>query len=147
MNDGTIDAPLIKGDGINKDMMIVDAENGKFARTESHVIERAAKKAAFIALWPRTGRTHQLRVHAQAAGWPIIGDEKYGNPEHSAALTEALDLAPRLHLHAARIIMPHPDGKGVLDIKAPLPDELKKSWGRFGFEPTVTDDPFAKVKL
>ena len=147
MNTGTIDAPLIKGEGLHKDMMVVDPENGKFSRTEFHVVERAAKQAAFVLLWPRTGRTHQLRVHAEAAGFPIIGDEKYGNIEQSRALIEALDLAPRLHLHAARIIMPHPDGKGILDIKAPLPDDLRRSWAKFGFDPSVLDDPFAKVKL
>lgn len=147
MNDGTIDAPLIKGSGFQKDMMVVDSENGKFSRTEFHVVERAAKRAAFVVLWPRTGRTHQLRVHSDIAGFPIIGDEKYGNIDESRALIDALDLSPRLHLHAARMILPHPSGKGVMDIKAPLPEDLRKSWARFGFDPSVSDDVFAKVKL
>lgn len=147
MNDGTIDAPLAKGEGFDKDRMIVDEREGKFSRTEFHVAERAAKKAAFVIFWPRTGRTHQLRVHAETAGFPIIGDEKYGNIGQSRATIEALDLAPRLHLHAARLILPHPGGKGLLDIHAPLPPDLRKSWGRFGFEPSITDDPFARVKL
>ncbi|MDB5491517.1 MAG: pseudouridine synthase, RluA family protein [Micavibrio sp.] len=147
MNDGTIDAPLIKGEGYEKDMMVVDTENGKFSRTEFHVVERAAKKAAFITFWPRTGRTHQLRVHAQAAGFPIIGDEKYGNIEQSRAMIDALDLSPRLHLHAARIMFPHPVTKQMLDIQAPLPPDLRKSWARFGFTPEVDGDPFKAVKV
>jgi 23S rRNA pseudouridine955/2504/2580 synthase len=147
INNGIITAPLIKGDGPYKDMMIVDEENGKFSRSEYRVIERAGKKGAFVMFWPRTGRTHQLRVHAQAAGFPIIGDEKYGDIEASHDAIEALGLAPRLHLHASRIIMPHPSGKGVLDITAPLPDELCKSWAKMGFDPRFDGDPFQDVKL
>lgn len=147
MNEGTITAPLIKGDGPYKDMMIVDEENGKFSRTEFRVVERAAKKAAFIALWPRTGRTHQLRVHSTVAGFPIIGDEKYGDQETSYETIEALGLAPRLHLHAARLIVPHPMGKGLLDLRAPLPVELKKSWEAYGFDPHYNEDPFGDIKL
>ncbi|MBI2234233.1 MAG: RluA family pseudouridine synthase [Micavibrio aeruginosavorus] len=146
-NEGSIVAPLAKGADSFKDMMVVDEENGKFARTEFKVIERAAKKAAFLALWPRTGRTHQLRVHCQAAGFPIIGDEKYGNDDAAADMVQALGLAPRLHLHAARLILPHPGGKGVLDLRAPLPPELRKSWGDFGFDYDFSGDPFADVRL
>lgn len=146
-NEGSIVAPLAKGEDSFKDMMVVDEENGKFARTEFKVIERAAKKAAFLALWPRTGRTHQLRVHCQVAGFPIIGDEKYGNDDAAADMIQALGLAPRLHLHAARLILPHPGGKGVLDLRAPLPPELRKSWGDFGFDYDFSDDPFADVRL
>lgn len=147
MNEGSITAPLIKGDGPYKDMMIVDTENGKFARSEFRVIERAAKKAAFIAMWPRTGRTHQLRVHAAVGDFPIIGDEKYGNVDASNETIEALGLAPRLHLHAARIMLPHPDTREMLDIRAPLPTELKKSWEAYGFDPHYDADPFADIKL
>lgn len=146
-NEGSIVAPLAKGEDSFKDMMVVDEENGKFARTEFKVIERAAKKAAFLALWPRTGRTHQLRVHCQVAGFPIIGDEKYGNDDAAADMIQALGLAPRLHLHAARLILPHPGGKGVLDLRAPLPPELRKSWGDFGFDYDFSDDPFADIRL
>lgn len=146
-NEGSIVAPLAKGEDSFKDMMVVDEENGKFARTEFRVIERAAKKAAFLALWPRTGRTHQLRVHCQVAGFPIIGDEKYGNDDAAADMIQALGLAPRLHLHAARLILPHPGGRGVLDLRAPLPPELRKSWGDFGFDYDFNDDPFADVRL
>lgn len=146
-NEGSIVAPLAKGEDSFKDMMVVDEENGKFARTEFKVIERAAKKAAFLALWPRTGRTHQLRVHCQVAGFPIIGDEKYGNDDAAADMVQALGLAPRLHLHAARLILPHPGGKRILDLRAPLPPELRKSWGDFGFDYDFSDDPFADIRL
>jgi len=147
MNEGTIDAPLCKGDGELRDMMIVDQENGKFARTEFRVLERAAKKAAAIAMWPRTGRTHQLRVHCVAAGFPIIGDPKYGDVERDSEMIEALGLAPRLHLHAWRVMFPHPLTREWMDIQAPLPDDLKKSFESFGFDPHIKDDPFEGIKL
>ena len=146
-NQGSIIAPLAKGEGAEKDMMVVDEEEGKFARTEFHVLERAAKKAACVALWPRTGRTHQLRVHCRIAGFPIIGDEKYGDPEISATLNDSLGVAPRLHLHAGRLIMRHPVSKAMLDLRAPLPPELKKSWAAMGFDDDFTADPFANIRL
>lgn len=147
VNDGTIDAPLTKGDGYDKDKMVVDPDEGKFSRSEFRVIERAGKKAAFVALWPRTGRTHQLRIHTAYAGFPIIGDVKYGDSEHADDTIESMGLASRLHLHAARIIMPHPDKNGTLDLRAPLPDDLRKSWQSMGFDPDYKDDPFADVRI
>lgn len=146
-NQGSIIAPLAKGDGAEKDMMVVDEENGKFARSEFHVLERAGKKAACVALWPRTGRTHQLRVHCRIAGFPIIGDEKYGDHALAATLNETLGLAPRLHLHAGRIVMRHPGTGAALDLRASLPSELKKSWAAMGFSDDFSDDPFVNVKL
>lgn len=152
MNDGVIDAPLIKGDGPYKDMMIVDAENGKFSRTEFQVIERAGPAAAFVMFWPRTGRTHQIRVHAAEGGFPLIGDEKYGHadPEKDDArinMIHDMNLAPRLHLHAWRIVVPHPTRKGMIDVTAPLADDLRKSWKAFDFRPQIDHDPFANIEF
>jgi 23S rRNA pseudouridine955/2504/2580 synthase len=147
MNGGTIDAPLRKGDGDDRDMMIVDRVDGKFARSEFRVLERAAKKAAVVALWPRTGRTHQLRVHALTAGFPIVGDPKYGNLERDCDMIDALGLSNRMHLHAYRVIFPHPNTRQMMDISAPLPADLKKSWEAMGFDPHYNDDPFGDVRI
>ena len=144
MNEGSVIAPLAKGD---HDRMVVDEEAGKFSRTEFCVVERAAKQAAFLAMWPRTGRTHQLRVHAEYAGFPIIGDEKYGDREKSAEIIESVGLAGRLHLHAQRLIFPHPLSGEALDLRAPLPQDLKKSWNAMGFDPSCPDNVFGGVKL
>lgn len=151
--DGTIKAPLLKAGGNNKERMVVDDKEGKSAITDFIVLENALTSAAFITFWPRTGRTHQIRVHAELMGCPIVGDKKYARlPEqeewHEArrkaeADLAALDLADRLHLHARRIILPHPSGrKAPLDITAPLPPELKKSWKALGFSPNLKQDPF-----
>ncbi|MGB0720144.1 MAG: RluA family pseudouridine synthase [Bdellovibrionales bacterium] len=155
--EGTIKAPLIKAGGSNKERMVIDEDAGKTAITDFIVLENALDSAAFVAFWPRTGRTHQIRAHAEAIGCPIVGDKKYAKlPEqeewHEArrkaeANLAGLDIARRLHLHARRIIMPHPQIKakvknGMLDITAPLPADLKKSWKTLGFSPNLKANPF-----
>lgn len=150
--EGTIKAPLSKAGGDNKERMVVDEEDGKMAITDFVVLENAMTSAAFVAFWPRTGRTHQIRVHAELIGCPIVGDKKYARlPEqeewHEArrkaeADLKGIDLANRLHLHARRIVLTHPTQKGMLDITAPLPAELKKSWKVLGFSPNLKGDPF-----
>ena len=150
--DGTIKAPLIKAGGSNKERMVVDEKDGKMALTDFIVLENALDSAAFVAFWPRTGRTHQIRVHAELIGCPIVGDKKYARlPEqeetHEARRKAEADLkdmalADRLHLHARRIILPHPARKGMIDITAPLPSDLKKSWKALGFSPNLKQDPF-----
>ncbi len=150
--EGKIKAPLIKAGGSNKERMVVDEKDGKMAITDFVVMESAMSSAAFVAFWPRTGRTHQIRVHAELIGCPIVGDKKYARlPEqeewHEARRTaeadlKGIDLANRLHLHARRIVLAHPTRKGTLDITAPLPPELNKSWKSLGFSPNLKTDPF-----
>jgi 23S rRNA pseudouridine955/2504/2580 synthase len=142
MHRGTIRAALIKAEGSKRERMVVDEKDGKKAVTEYTVVENAHDKLAFVAFWPRTGRTHQLRAHAELIGCPIVGDRKYGASQEKI---EGLEHARRLHLHAHRIICQHPAKKGFLDIRAPLPRELVKSWQAFGFNPHYKADPFAEL--
>ena len=143
--DGTIRMALNKGEGKYKDMMVVDEIDGKKATTEVRVIERAGRKAAFVAFWPRTGRTHQIRVHAASGlGCPIYGDEKYGGDIPDL---DDLHISGRLHLHARRVIFPHPVTGKLIDITAPLPDDMRKSWKAFNFDHNLKDDPFADIEL
>lgn len=150
--EGTINAPLGKVGGPMKENIRVDEEEGKRAVTEFSVIEHAHKQCAFVAFWPRTGRTHQIRVHAALMGTPIIGDSKYGERkiehEHEIIGLEGVNLSAGLHLHARRIICPHPIFKNkTLDITAPLPPELSKSWKAMGFSTHLKNDPFEDLKL
>ncbi len=142
-NEGTIKAPLIKAGGAQKERMVIDEKEGKWAETDFIVLDRAGKQAAFMAFQPRTGRTHQIRVHAaDALECPVLGDGKYGG---AAARLEGMDLPKKLHLHARRIILPHPlQAKKTIDITAPLSDELKKSWKAMGFDTQSQDDPFVE---
>lgn len=142
--EGTIRAPIGKGEGKNKERMRVDSETGKKAYTDYVVLEQTGEDAAFVAFWPRTGRTHQIRLHAEVMGCPIVGDTKYGEKNDNIA---GLALSDRLHLHARRIICPHPTKKGWLDITAPLPDDLQKSWKTLGFSAKINKDPFEDTKI
>lgn len=150
---GTIRAALIKAGGGNKERMVVDEKEGKNAVTEFEVLEHAHKQAAFVAFWPRTGRTHQIRVHAELIDSPIVGDPKYrGIPaapgEHKMEPQDLSDLhlAKRLHLHARQIVCKHPTRNGMLDISAPLPPDLKNSWKALGFNPNNKDEVFEGIK-
>jgi 23S rRNA pseudouridine955/2504/2580 synthase len=103
------------------------------------IVDKAAPRCAWLSMKPLTGRTHQLRAHAEAIGCPIFGDPKYGHrPEDEVrrrdpmrAMPEGLE--PKLHLLARRLILPHPRG-GTLDMTAPLPPHMQKSWDVFGFD-------------
>lgn len=99
-DEGLVDLPLIC-DWPNRPMQKVCFETGKSAQTEYQVLERAADNSARIQLKPITGRSHQLRVHMQALGHPILGDRFYA---HEAALA----MASRLQLHAEWLTITHP---------------------------------------
>jgi 23S rRNA pseudouridine955/2504/2580 synthase len=130
-SEGAIDLPLAKRPGArDRELMQVDHENGQKALTHFKVLDRAGRRAALLALWPRTGRTHQLRVHCAAMGCPILGDGKYGGEE---ALLSAVADSRRLHLHARRLVLPHPSGKGVLAIDAQPPPHFRRTVEAFGF--------------
>ena len=75
---------------------------------------------------------------------PIVGDTKYGGVHENIT---GMALSKRLHLHARRVICPHPTKKGWLDITAPLPEELHKSWKALGFSPNLKSDPFKDSDL
>jgi len=101
---GTIDLPLIV-DWPNRPRQMVDHENGRAALTEWRVL-RASDDESRLRLYPKTGRSHQLRVHCQAIGHHILGDPFYSEGE-------ARD-HPRLMLHSEQIRFRHPDGgKGM----------------------------------
>jgi 23S rRNA pseudouridine955/2504/2580 synthase len=129
--EGMIDLPLAKRPGArDRETMQVDHEEGQKALTRFEVLDRAANRAALLALWPRTGRTHQLRVHCAEIGCPILGDRKYGGEE---ALLSTIADSRRLHLHARRLVLPHPSGKGTLRVQAEPPAHFKRTLDAFGF--------------
>ena len=98
--EGTVDKPLIV-DWPNRPLQIVDPVNGKQAVTDWKV-QRYEEHSTRVRLFPQTGRSHQLRVHMQSLGHPILGDPFYAS---GAALE-----APRLMLHATELRLRHPEG-------------------------------------
>lgn len=126
---GIIDLALAKLPGRRGERVFAGGASGKKALTHYRVIDRAGAKAAWLAFEPLTGRTHQLRVHAMALGTPILGDGKYGGRE---AFLDGEDIAGRLHLHARALRFPHPAG-GSIEVAAPLPDHMRKTFGTLGF--------------
>lgn len=132
---GLIDLPLAKQPGTGGEKMHVDEENGQSARTRYRMIERAGNRAAWLELQPLTGRTHQLRAHLAAIGFPIVGDGKYGGKE--AFLTGGV--SRKMHLHARRLKIDHPDGT-PLDVSAELPSHFAESLGLLGFDPETGDN-------
>lgn len=99
-DEGDVELPLIC-DWPNRPLQKVCFETGKAAQTHYQVLSRDADNSARVRLTPLTGRSHQLRVHMQALGHPILGDGFYATPE-------ALAMAPRLLLHAQELAITHP---------------------------------------
>ncbi|NBC36779.1 RluA family pseudouridine synthase [Novosphingobium sp. FSY-8] len=130
IEEGLIDLPLAKQPGTGGEKMMVDqSEQGQPSRSRYRVLDRAGNRACWVELQPLTGRTHQLRVHMAAIGHPIIGDGKYGGQD--AFLSGSI--SRKMHLHARRLIIDHPDGT-MLDVEAALPDHFAASLAQLGFD-------------
>lgn len=108
---GTIDLPLAV-DWPNRPLQKVDYESGRPALTEWRVV-RASEDETRVRLFPRTGRSHQLRVHMRELGHPILGDTLYAD---GAARNH-----PRLMLHSEELRLRHPDGGMGVKFRAPAP--------------------------
>ena len=114
---GTIDAPIGRSQRDRKRMAVVDG--GRDAVTDFRVLQRF-RDTTLLEVRPRTGRTHQIRVHLAAAGHPVVGDSVYGRNRKRAA---RLGLT-RPFLHAASLRFEHPIRSEVIEIDDPLPDDL-----------------------
>jgi 23S rRNA pseudouridine955/2504/2580 synthase len=118
-----VTAPLFKTNLPNGERIVrVNNEEGKPSETVFRVIERF-EHATLVEASPLTGRTHQIRVHAQFLGHPILGDEKYGNDDAGKA-AKAWGLN-RLFLHARDLTLKMPDKPEPLKFTCPLAPELQ----------------------
>jgi 23S rRNA pseudouridine1911/1915/1917 synthase len=93
-------------------------ENGRTARTEVQVVARLDGGLSVVRCLLITGRTHQVRVHLSAAGYPVLGDRLYGS--------KRADEADRPLLHAVSLTFPHPATGSRLQVVCPTPDDLAK---------------------
>lgn len=131
---GRIEAALVKaagpdGDRVRKSLPGEQAE-AMHATTHYSVIDRVANKAAWVSLKPVTGRQHQLRAHMHLIGHPIVGDNKYGGDTG----LPAENMENKLHLHARRLIIPHPRTGSKIDVSAPLPPHMAATFELLGLD-------------
>jgi 23S rRNA pseudouridine955/2504/2580 synthase len=130
---GRIALPLAKRPGPGGEKVAADEDSGKDAVTLYRVVQTQGDKAAWLALMPLTGRTHQLRAHCALMGTPILGDGKYGG---KAAFPKDMELPGRLMLLARELGLPHPDDGTTLRVTAPLPPHMAEAWKILGFDET-----------
>ncbi len=124
---GMIDAPVGR-DTVDRKKMSTRSRRGKTARTHWRVCERYGA-ATLLDVDIETGRTHQIRVHLQHAGYPIVGDAIYGAGQRLLTVADTLLRArfkalSRPALHAARLSFTHPVTGLPLDFSAPLPPDM-----------------------
>lgn len=120
---GTIERAVAR-DPRRRTRMTTRRAGGRAARTVWRV---CARLDAFTLVEAEilTGRTHQIRVHLASLGHPVVGDTLYGAPREPRAGRQALPALARNFLHAARICFQHPARGGAVDVRAPLPAELR----------------------
>ena len=142
--EGRIDLPLKRVGGARGERTApADRDDPEAARaiTDYQTLDHAARKLAWLELKPHTGRTHQLRVHCVAIRAPILGDEKYEKPDQNMAFAALVEgLSSDLHLHARRLVLPHPAG-GSLTVEADLPPHMRATFKTLGFHAPPAQPP------
>ena len=119
---GHIELALGRKDETRGWWMKVDP-NGQPSATDWKVMGRA-QGLTWLALEPLTGRTHQLRVHCSAMGWPIVGDAIYGTAPRPGL--PGADQAPALQLHAREIVIPLYRKREPIHLTAPAPPHMRE---------------------
>ncbi|MBI4802397.1 MAG: RluA family pseudouridine synthase [Elusimicrobia bacterium] len=120
---GSIDAPIGRASGFKK---IKVWEYGRDALTEFKVIEKT-KRHALLEIYPRTGRTNQIRIHLEFIKHPVVGDKLYGG-----------EPAARLLLHAYELIFTHPSKDKKTSLSVTPPEEFTREWARLKQQGTET---------
>lgn len=134
---GEINAPLAKSGTAKNEKVIVPEDEAeakrigaKRALTQYRTVASAGRRISWMAMRPVTGRTHQLRAHAAYMNFPIVGDGKYGGSE----VRLGQEFPKGMMLHARFLEIPHPEKKGTISVRAPLPPHMEEAFASLGFE-------------
>ncbi|MGD0909653.1 MAG: RluA family pseudouridine synthase [Candidatus Acidiferrales bacterium] len=142
---GSITLPISR-DPHRRTRMTARANKGRHARTDWRVIARL-DRFTLVEIALHTGRTHQIRAHFAAIGHPVVGDTLYGAPRGLRAGTRNIPLLERNFLHAARIGFSHPSSGAWVEVRAPLPRDLRVYFeqiaGSLGWRAAEIDAPLA----
>jgi len=125
--EGRIDIPLSKRDESRGWWMKPD--KGGLPSTSTWKVLGRGSGFTWLALEPVTGRTHQLRVHCAEMGWPIIGDNIYGNAPRIGG--------PALQLHSREVTVPISKNKPAIKVTAPVPEHMRERLAACGWQPTI----------
>ncbi len=128
-SEGVIDLPLARRSHDKRSwiMKVASAGDPEADTAVTHYrVLHAGDGLSLVELLPKTGRTHQLRVHCEAMGFPIAGDPIYGGDRTRA-------MARHLHLHARRVVVPLDPKAAPVDVAAPLPEHMRPLLGMIGF--------------
>ena len=123
----TVSLPISR-DLVRRIRMTTRRADGRSAVSHVKVIERITSdygRFTLVEVRIETGRTHQIRVHMQSLGHPVVGDSLYGAPHRIGGAETGLSLE-RNFLHAAYLAFTHPQSRKAMDIQAPLPPELEE---------------------
>jgi len=120
---GSITLPISR-DPRRRTRMTARGKTGRHARTDWRVVARL-QRCTLVEAVLHTGRTHQIRAHFAAIGHPVVGDTLYGAPRNLRVATRSLPLLERNFLHAARIGFSHPASGAWVEVRAPLPRDLR----------------------
>jgi len=132
LDEGTVDAPIGRH-AIDRTRMAVTPFAARSAVTNYEVFRRYGI-CTYLRLRLKTGRTHQIRVHMQHIGHPIVGDPEYGGrrpavitqSDHASAFRHILTVVKRQALHAARLGFNHPRTRQYIEFSSPLPADMER---------------------
>lgn len=134
---GTVDHPIPAREGGPRVAAVTDYAPLAIARD----------RYTLVRVWPRTGRSHQIRRHMRHLSHPLLGDTTYGDGKENRAMREQIGLH-RLALHAAWISLPDPDAPGErVEARAPMPADLREPLERLGFAAEQLDQIDAEAGL
>jgi len=128
---GAIRLPVSR-DRVRRTRMTTKRREGREAVTDYRVLQ-SAPSFTLLEAFLRTGRTHQVRVHFSSLGHPLVGDTLYGAPRLLRWDGRTAPTLARIFLHAQRLRFRHPRADRLVEVSAPLPDELTALLKRLGF--------------